>query len=113
MFPGPFTVLLPKKKLLPSIVTGGRALVGVRIPAHKTALEIIKKAGFPIITTSANLSGEPAPISPEDVRLPVDYIVKGKCQHKRPSTVIDLVNKKIIRQGQGLFRAKMALSIKE
>lgn len=109
LLPGPFTVLLPKIKRVPEIVSAGRQLLGVRIPDHKIAIEIIKRAGFPIITTSANLSGEPPPVRAQDINLAVDYIVKGECYYKKPSTVIDLVRKKIIRPGSGIVQAQKVL----
>lgn len=100
--PGPYTILLPKKDTISSLVTAGSNLVGVRIPDYDLILEVIEKFAGPIITTSANLSGETDITKYEDIILPVDYIIKGKCRYNQPSTVFDPINKKILRKGVGL-----------
>lgn len=100
--PGPYTILLQKKDIIPDLVTSGSTLVGVRIPDHDLILEIIERFGKPIITTSANLSGENDVTKYEDITLPVDYIVKGQCKYNQPSTVFDPINKKILRKGARL-----------
>ncbi len=109
LLPGPFTFILPKKKRVPDLITIKSKFVGIRIPENKIALEIIKKAGFPIVTTSANFSGKKAPITSNEINLEVDFIVKGECKRKKPSTVIDLNNRKIIRKGAGFKRIKKLL----
>jgi len=96
---GPYTVLLPRKESISKTVTAGSDLVGVRIPNYDLILKIIKKFGRPIITTSANLSGEPDITKYEDITLSVDYIIKGKCKYNQPSTVFDPINKIIFRRG--------------
>ena len=111
LLPGPYTILLPKDELISDPITAGSDLVGVRVPNHKLCLSIIKKFGQPIITTSANLSGQPDIIKYDKIILPVDYIVHGKCKHNKPSTVIDLANKKILRRGVSASRAQKLLSI--
>lgn len=99
ILPGPYTVLLPKKESILKIITAGSDLVGVRVPDHKLILEIIKNFGKPIITTSANLSGEPDMIKYDDITLHVDHIVKGECKYNQPSTVFDPIKKSILRKG--------------
>jgi L-threonylcarbamoyladenylate synthase len=99
ILPGPYTMLLPKKDLISNLVTAGSDLIGVRIPDYDLILEIIEKFGKPIITTSANLSGEKDITKYEDITLPVDYIIQGKCKYDEPSTVFDPINKKILRRG--------------
>jgi len=104
LLPGPIMVILPKKPKVSDLITNGSKFVGIRIPEHEQAIEIIKQAGFPIITTSANLSGEEPVTEAEKVDLKVDFVVKGECKHKIPSTVIDLKNNRILRQGAGVVR---------
>jgi|AntAceMinimDraft_16_1070373.scaffolds.fasta_scaffold29664_3 L-threonylcarbamoyladenylate synthase len=101
LLPGPTTVILPKKPIVSDLITNGTDYIGIRIPKDIIALEIIKKSGFPIISTSANISGQEPVNSAEKVDLKVDFVVKGKCKYKKPSTIIDFKNKKIIRQGAG------------
>jgi L-threonylcarbamoyladenylate synthase len=109
LLPGPYTILLPKKDLISNLVTAGSDLVGVRIPDYDLILGIIKKFGRPIITTSANLSGEEDITKYEDITLPVDYVIEGECKYNGPSTVFDPINKKILRRGVGAERIDLLL----
>jgi L-threonylcarbamoyladenylate synthase len=102
--PGPYTFLLRAKKPMP--VSNG--LVGVRVPAHFFVMKMINEVGFPIVSTSANFSGEPAPSSVEEIKKEflekADLVVDGgPTKYKEGSTVVDLVNKKILRKGAGEF----------
>lgn len=105
-WPGALTIVLKSKtENVPQLIRGGTDTLGVRVPDHLTALEIINGVGVPVIGTSANFSGEKTPFSYEDldpelVKL-VDYVVPGKCHKKEASTVIDCTVKpwKILRQG--------------
>lgn len=99
ILPGPYTILLPKKDVISDIITAGSQMVGVRIPEYDLILDIIEKFGKPIITTSANLSGEQDVTKYDDITLPVDYVIKGECKYNQPSTVFDPVTKKILRWG--------------
>jgi L-threonylcarbamoyladenylate synthase len=60
-WPGPLTLLLPRTTAIPDTVTAGRDLVGVRMPAHPVALELIRQAGLPIAAPSANRFGHTSP----------------------------------------------------
>lgn len=60
-WPGPLTLLLPRSEEVPLAVTAGRALVGVRMPAHPVALEMIRRAGVPVAAPSANRFGHVSP----------------------------------------------------
>ena len=60
-WPGPLTVVLPKKEHIPTIVSAGLETVAIRCPNHPVALQLIKEAGVPIVAPSANLSGRPSP----------------------------------------------------
>lgn len=59
-FPGPLTIILPKKEVVPSSVSGGLDTVGVRMPSNKIAHELIKYSNTPIAAPSANISGRPS-----------------------------------------------------
>ncbi len=98
--PGPVTILLLKKPAVPDLVTSGSKVVGIRFPDHKIALELISAFGKPITSTSANISGEPAPRSVEEVRVKADFLIDGgACRYGQASTIVDLINKKIVRVG--------------
>lgn len=62
-WPGPLTLVLKKKSIIPSVTSGGLDTVGIRMPADITAREIISKADIPLAAPSANLSGSPSPTS--------------------------------------------------
>lgn len=105
-WPGALTIILPSiSNRIPSLIRGGKETVGVRIPNHPVALELIKGVGIPIVGTSANFHGNPTPYSVEDldpqlVNL-VDGVLEGVCTLKKESTVIDCTQEpwKILRQG--------------
>lgn len=102
LLPGPITILLLKKDIVPDYITRGSKLVGIRFPKNREAIEIIKKVGFPITSTSANPSGKPDVFKAEDIKLNVDFIIRGECKYKKSSTIVDLENKKILRRGTGI-----------
>ncbi|MFH1721083.1 MAG: L-threonylcarbamoyladenylate synthase [Candidatus Altiarchaeota archaeon] len=93
--PGPYTFILKKRGCVPDFVTSGYDTVGIRIPDHAPLLELISKYGKPIITTSANRSGEPAPSDigevSREIKEGMDLILDGgRCREGKPSTIIDL-----------------------
>ena len=93
--PGPLTVILPKKDIIPFSVTGGLDTVAVRCPSHPVARALIEAAGLPIAAPSANLSGKPSPTRAsyvcEDMNGRVDMIIDGgDCEIGLESTIISL-----------------------
>jgi len=104
LLPGPITVILKKKEVVPDILTSGSHFVGVRYPSHKIARLLIAKIGAPITSTSANITNLEAPMNAQDVTLGVDYILDGGTSVFGPSTVVDLVNNMIVRKGAGYER---------
>jgi L-threonylcarbamoyladenylate synthase len=80
-WPGPLTLLLPKQPAVPSIVTAGRELVGVRMPAHPVALGLIAAANLPIAAPSANRFGHTSPTTAqhvlEDLDGRIDLVLDG------------------------------------
>lgn len=99
IFPGPVTLLLNKKNTVSGIITAKSAKVGARIPNCEDSLELIEALGRPIVTTSANISGEPDPVTADEVKLDVDFIYRGECFFKKPSTIIDIEKLEIVRKG--------------
>ncbi|MEA3368748.1 MAG: L-threonylcarbamoyladenylate synthase [Candidatus Ratteibacteria bacterium] len=95
--PGPITLILKKK----------RGKIGIRIPAHKISLAILKKINRPLVVTSANLSGRKDPVTADEVRRNFDGRIEaivdgGRTRAALPSTVIDLSGKRwrILRPGK-------------
>ena len=91
--PGPLTVILEKKDIIPFSVTGGLNTVAVRCPSHRIARAIISECGLPIAAPSANLSGKPSPTCAryciEDLDGRVDIIVDGgDCEIGLESTIV-------------------------
>jgi L-threonylcarbamoyladenylate synthase len=71
-WPGPLTLLLRRNEAVPDAVTAGRPLVGVRMPAHPVALELIRLAGVPVAAPSANLFGHVSPTTAAHVLQDLD-----------------------------------------
>jgi len=95
-WPGPLTLVLPKTSAVPDLVTAGLPTVGVRMPAHAIALQLLKVAQVPITAPSANRFTQVSPTTAEHVRQSlgdrVDYIVDGgPCPVGIESTVLTLV----------------------
>jgi L-threonylcarbamoyladenylate synthase len=108
LLPGPVTVLLKKKEKVPDILSSG-GLVGIRYPDHETTIKLIELAGVPITSTSANISGEAPPAKAGEIKISVDYIIDGGECKGEPSTVVDIVNRKIIRKGADYEKVVAAL----
>lgn len=94
-WPGPLTMVVPKRPVVPYRTTGGLETVAVRMPANETALELIRTAGCPVAAPSANLSGKPSPTRAEDVIRDMDGRIHGiiagePCQVGIESTVLDM-----------------------
>ena len=77
-WPGPLTLVVPKRPAIPDIVTAGLGTVGLRMPAHPLALELIRAAGVPIAAPSANRFTQLSPTAaghvPEEL---ADYVLDG------------------------------------
>ena len=66
-WPGPLTLIMPKKDCVPLEVTAGLNTVAIRMPEHETARHIISACGLPLAAPSANISGKPSPTSAQHV----------------------------------------------
>jgi L-threonylcarbamoyladenylate synthase len=99
-WPGPLTLLLPKKKNIPGIVTSGLDQVAVRVPKHELTLELLKKINIPLAAPSANPFGYVSPTEPQHVNKQlgekVDYILDGgPCEVGLESTILGIEDEKI------------------
>jgi L-threonylcarbamoyladenylate synthase len=104
--PGPLTIILPKKNIVPDFVTCNSKSVGVRFPNNAVAQKFIKIAGVPIAAPSANISGKNPPTTAQEVfdnlSGRVEIILDGgKCAVGISSTIVDISSGelKILRQG--------------
>ena len=94
-WPGPLTMILPRREIVPLQTTGGLETVGVRCPDHPVTRAIIEAAGVPVAAPSGNTSGRPSPTTAghmaEDMDGKIDGIVDGgPCAVGVESTIIDL-----------------------
>ncbi|NOQ51978.1 MAG: threonylcarbamoyl-AMP synthase [Desulfuromonadaceae bacterium] len=105
--PGPYTFVLEATKIVPDSLSTKQKTVGVRIPDNRICQEIVRQLGHPLVTTSANLSGETAPQDPrqidENMGRMVDMVIDGGISLGEASTVISLIDDQIevLRQGRG------------
>jgi L-threonylcarbamoyladenylate synthase len=96
-WPGPLTLVLPKRSAVPDIVTAGLPTVALRMPSHPIALALIRAVGVPLAAPSANRFTELSPTTAQHVRQSlgseVDLILDGgPCQVGIESTVLSLVD---------------------
>lgn len=93
--PGPLTIIMPRKEIVPDVVTAGLDTVAVRVPAHPVAQALLRECGLPVAAPSANTSGKPSPTTAQHVyhdmngKLPV-ILDGGECEVGLESTVITL-----------------------
>lgn len=105
-WPGPLTIILKAKNVVPEIVRAGGKTVGLRCPDHPATLETLRLAQVPFAAPSANPSGEPSPKTAEDVLRYFDgkisaVIDGGPCGIGLESTIVDLSQTpfRILRNG--------------
>jgi L-threonylcarbamoyladenylate synthase len=99
-WPGPLTVVLKKKDLVPFSVTSGMDTVGVRVPNHPLTLELLKSLDFPLAAPSANPFGYASPTTAFHVNTQlgdkIDYILDGgPCEVGIESTIISCVDNRV------------------
>jgi L-threonylcarbamoyladenylate synthase len=100
-WPGPLTIIVPKRASVPDSATGNLPKVAIRMPNHPVALDLITRTGTPLVGPSANLSGKPSPTCAEDVLDDLDGLIAavidaGQCSVGIESTVIDITTSPII-----------------
>jgi len=109
--PGPLTLIIEKQPEVSDLVTAVSKKVGIRMPDHPVAIEIIKRTG-PIVATSANLHSNPDATTIDEAVKDFGskismYVDAGPSKLKKPSTIVWIMNNEveIVRQG--------AISIKQ
>lgn len=105
-FPGPLTIILKKKDIVPDIVTANTDTVGIRMPSNEITRKLIQYAGVPIAAPSANISGEPSNTNLDNLmnifKNSVDYYIDGgECKIGTASTIIKVIDEvpHILRKG--------------
>ena len=105
--PGPYTFVLDATRQVPSLLTTKQKTVGIRIPDNPIALAIVRELGHPLVTTSANTSGDDPVNDPAEIETrfgkSIDMVVDGGILMGDSSTVISLVDDRIevLREGSG------------
>lgn len=106
IWPGPLTIILPKRPIVPEIVTSGLPTVGIRMPAHELTLDLLSTLPFPLAAPSANPFGYISPTTAQHVAdqlgETVDYILDGgPCSVGVESTIISFETKppRVLRLG--------------
>lgn len=105
-WPGPLTILLKKRNIIPDLVTSGLDSVAVRVPAHQLTLELLSQLDFPLAAPSANPFGYVSPTEASHVNAQlgdqVDYILDGgPCKVGVESTIVSFTESKprVLRLG--------------
>jgi len=105
-WPGPLTILMPAARVLARDVSGGTGKVGVRVPADPIARAVCAACGHPVTATSANVTGEPPPATPDDVERTlgerIEFLLDaGPTPGGAPSTIVDVTGgePRLVRAG--------------
>jgi len=115
LLPGPFTIVLPSKHKVVSLLESEKGTLGIRIPDYRPVQSLVEKFGRPITATSANMSGKGPHYTIESFlktlsdkkKSQIDLIVDvGKLPYNKPSTVVDLTRSRIsiLRRGDLVLR---------
>lgn len=116
-WPGPLTIIVPRTDALPSFLNRGHNTVGIRCPGHDLTLEMLRTFGGPLVTTSANRTGESQAYEVEEflkgrgeggvggIGFPDAIVDVGRIPEILPSTVVECVGDgyKIVRQGSAVL----------
>ena len=100
----PTTWLCPASDKALNVITGSTGKIALRITKHPVAYEICRALNYPIVSTSANLAGKTPLTNAKEVvssfGKDIDYVVEGEVDiTKSPSRIVDLVSKKVLREG--------------
>jgi L-threonylcarbamoyladenylate synthase len=114
-WPGPLTLVVPKKAAIPDEVTAGLSTVGLRVPRHPVALELLRAAGIPIAAPSANRFSQLSPTTAQHVREAFGeetpfLLDGGPCEVGLESTVIAVTQDglEVLRPGMAFVEEAVA-----
>lgn len=110
-FPGKLTMLLHKNAKVDDEITCGSELVGIRIPDNKDLIEIIRSVGNPLISTSANISGQCSITNPKEIEPEllehISYVEDKGTINSEPSSLIKVVDSEIVVLRDGSVASKI------
>lgn len=111
-FPGPLTLIMKKSENVSALVTANQDTVGIRMPNHKVALELISRIGKPLVAPSANLSGRPSGTEAmdvyEDFQGKIPYIIDGETSDVGiESTIVDTTREPFVILRPGAITREM------
>ncbi len=116
-WPGPLTLVLKAANGLPEELTRGRGTIGVRIPSSTVSLRLLALCGCPITSTSANVSGAPAPGTIEKIERDLGpgidlFLDAGVIPVRKPSTVLDVsgTRPRLLREGEIPYSQLLTIS---
>ncbi len=94
-WPGGLTLVIRRRPIVPDVITGGGPTVAVRVPDHPVPVTLIRLVGAPLVGTSANRSGQPSPVSAQQVRRSLGGLIEilldgGPAPGGVESTVLDV-----------------------
>ena len=100
-WPGPLTLLLPKRPVISSLITAGKSTVAIRVPDHPMTIELLHKLDFPLVSPSANPYGSISPTTPNHVARYFDSDLEvildgGTCRLGIESTIIGFDKEEVI-----------------
>ncbi len=115
-WPGPLTIILKKKEIVPYETTGGLDTVAVRLPANPIARQMIAAAGVYVAAPSANISGKPSPTAPQhvikDLSGKIEMIIDGgNATLGLESTIVDLSGEKPLILRPGCITKQMLFNV--
>lgn len=105
--PGPYTFVLEASREVPDLLLTRQKTAGIRMPDNRICLSIVKELGLPLVTTSANLSGEEPVGDPDLIQMQfgkqLDFVVDGGILATDVSSVVSLIEKEpqVLREGAG------------
>lgn len=105
-WPGPLTLVFRASAVVPDEITQGTGSVGIRVPSHEFCLALVRECGFPVTSTSANISGEDPPRRVADIKIALNegvdlFVDGGELPSRLPSTVVDVLSSppRLVRRG--------------
>lgn len=116
-WPGPLTLIFKASSIVNKKVLGGGSTIAIRIPDNKICLTLLKLSSIPLTSTSANVAGEPASLSAEDVERnlhsKLELIIDGgPSRSSEPSTVLDLTTERPLIRRIGIIPVRLIEGVK-